>query len=64
MKKRKLLQLLQNFKKFDFGNPNLLSILPVEILDSVFASTPGFILIPIEVIRLIFLDILSSMALR
>ena len=49
---------LQSFKKFDFGKPNLLSVLPVEILDNVFASTPGLSLIPIEVIFFNFFDIL------
>ena len=49
---------LQSFKKFDFGKPNLLSVLPVEILDNVFASTPGLSLIPIEVIFFNFFDFL------
>ena len=49
---------LQNLKKFLLNRPNLLSSLPVEILERVFASTFGFNLIPMEVTLFIFFDIL------
>ena len=54
----KCFELLQNFKKLLPSKPNLLSSLPVEIFDRVLASILGFNLIPIDVTRLSFFDIL------